>query len=309
MNRLIPVQVQGLNNIKNISACQNNSLALKNDGTVWNWGYNGIYYDNGINFPYQVSNLDICIDISAGFTSSIAVKYDGSIWSWGDNNILVGGMHSSFGNSPTQFVGLNSVQKIVPKFYYSFLALGNDTTLWSWGENWSGILGDGTLVSKYTPVQISINDVIEIVCGYASAVALKKDGTVWTWGCGGYGVLGNGTEDFGFFQTVPIQIQNFNNIAEIAAGRHFNLALKNDGTVWGWGQNYYGQLGDGTFINRLIPVQVQGLTNVISIYTGLSHSIAIKNDGTIWVWGLNDFGQLGDGTTINKNLPIQLQGF
>ncbi|MBI5238810.1 MAG: hypothetical protein HY887_10405, partial [Deltaproteobacteria bacterium] len=94
----------------------------------------------------------------------------------------------------------------------------------------------------------------------------------------------------------------------IAGGWYHTIALKNDGTVWTWGWNYYGQLGDGTTTDRLTPVQVSGLTNVTAIASVYDHTIALKNDGTVWTWGANWYGQLGDGTTTNKSAPVQVSG-
>jgi alpha-tubulin suppressor-like RCC1 family protein len=93
----------------------------------------------------------------------------------------------------------------------------------------------------------------------------------------------------------------------IAAGDDHSLAIREDGTLWAWGQNRYGQLGDGTTINRHKPVQV--LTDVVSVAAGVRHSLAIKRDGTLWAWGQNRYGQLGDGTTINRHKPVQVWFF
>ena len=94
----------------------------------------------------------------------------------------------------------------------------------------------------------------------------------------------------------------------IAGGDSHSLALKSDGTVWAWGYNGCGQLGDGSTTNRLTPVQVSGLTGVVAIAGGGSHSLALKSDGTVWAWGCNDYGQLGDGTTTNRLTPVQVSG-
>ncbi|MCL1885444.1 MAG: Ig-like domain repeat protein [Dehalococcoidia bacterium] len=94
----------------------------------------------------------------------------------------------------------------------------------------------------------------------------------------------------------------------VAGGYDHSLALKSDGTVWAWGRNNYGQLGDGTTTNRSLPVQVSGLTDVIAIAGGNYHSIALKSDGTVWAWGRNDLGQLGDGSTTDHYTPVQVSG-
>jgi alpha-tubulin suppressor-like RCC1 family protein len=96
------------------------------------------------------------------------------------------------------------------------------------------------------------------------------------------------------------------NVISIAAGEVHSFALKSDGTVWAWGYNVCGQLGDGTTEEKTRPVQVLGLTNVISIAAGNYYSLALKSDGTVWAWGNNRYGQLGDGTTEEKTRPVQV---
>jgi hypothetical protein len=105
--------------------------------------------------------------------------------------------------------------------------------------------------------------------------------------------------------------QNFTALSAsmaIAAGGFHSLALKGDGTVWAWGYNRDGQLGDGTTTNRTTPVQVSGLSGVTAIAAGTHHSLALKGDGTVWAWGGNWYGQLGDGTTTNSTTPVQVSG-
>jgi len=92
--------------------------------------------------------------------------------------------------------------------------------------------------------------------------------------------------------------------------RNYNsIALRSDGTVWAWGRNSRGQLGDGTTIDRLTPVQVSVLSWVTTIGVGNTHSVALKNDGTVWAWGTNEAGELGDGTTTRRLTPVQVSGF
>jgi len=94
----------------------------------------------------------------------------------------------------------------------------------------------------------------------------------------------------------------------IAAGGHHTVSLKSDGTVWAWGYNGYGQLGDGTYTDSSPPVQVYGLSGVTAIAAGYYHTVSLKSDGTVWAWGSNDGGQLGDGTTTQRATPVQVIG-
>lgn len=142
-----------------------------------------------------------------------------------------------------------------------------------------------------------LNDVKAIAMGDNHSMALKNDGTVWTWGINQSGELGNSNVKFASY--VPVQVLGLNDVKTISAGSNFSLALKNDGTVWAWGANYFGQLGDGTTIYRYTPVQVNGLTDVKAISARWS-STALKNDGTVWIWGFDGSAEI--------LTPIQVSG-
>lgn len=149
--------------------------------------------------------------------------------------------------------------------------------------------------------------VAKIAGGGSHAIALKMDGTVWAWGGDWDGQLGNGGITYDRY-TTPVQASGLTGVTAIAGGALHSIALKNDGTVWVWGKNDGGQLGDGTIINRTTPVQVSGLTGMTAIAGGGSYSIALKSDGTVWAWGNNFYGQLGDGTTSARYTPVQVKG-
>ncbi|TEB08065.1 Regulator of chromosome condensation (RCC1) repeat protein [Pelotomaculum schinkii] len=189
------------------------------------------------------------------------------------------------------------------------VAIKNDGTVWAWGDGAQGKLGDGSTETKYTPVQVSsLTEVTAAAPGYNHTLALKDDGTVWAWGYNLYGQLGNGVSGTSGTRTVPEQVYGLTGVQAIAAGDGFSLALKNDGTVWAWGKNSYGQLGIGAGGSRTVAEQVYGLTDVQAIAAGKEHALALKNDGTVWAWGKNSEGQLGDGTQTNSNKPVQATG-
>jgi hypothetical protein len=156
--------------------------------------------------------------------------------------------------------------------------------------------------------------VVAIAAGWYHNLAVKSDGTVWAWGANWDGQLGNGTTNLA---TTPVQVKGLNgvgfltDVVALAAGQEINtvhdhtLALKSDGTVWAWGANGAGQLGDGTANNRTTPMQVSGLTGIIVIEAGAASSHAVKSDGTVWAWGFNGDGVLGDGTNTIRYLPVQ----
>ena len=231
--------------------------------------------------------------IAGGFNHTIALKTDGTVWTWGSNEFgKLGDGTTTQRTTPVQVNGLTNVAAIAGGYSHT-IALKTDGTVWTWGNNNNGQLGDRTQTQRIAPVQVSgMTNVAAIAGGYSHTLALKTDGTVWSWGNNNDGQLGDGTQTQ---STSPIQIVGLTNVKAIAAGYYLtadimyqhshSLALKNDGTVWTWGDNAYGQLGDGTTIQRSTPVQVSGLTNVSAIAGGNGRSFALKNDGTVWGWG------------------------
>jgi hypothetical protein len=199
-----------------------------------------------------------------------------------------------------------------------------DGTVWAWGANTSGQLGneaDGHGWSN-TPMQVSnLSGVKALAAGSEHSLVLKEDGTVWAWGNNSYGQLGNAAAGYG--SSTPVQVSNLSGVKAIAASDEHNLALKEDGTVWAWGKNNYGQLGDGTTTNRTTPVQVRNapltkkrskvsgtlnnLSGVTAIAAGGTHSLALMEDGTVRAWGYNERGQLGNGTTTSSKTPVTVR--
>lgn len=143
--------------------------------------------------------------------------------------------------------------------------------------------------------------------GGEHSLILCNTGTVMSFGNNEFGQLGNGTTSSQ--QLTPVLVSGLNDVIAVACGSFHSLFLKNDGTVWACGNNYYGQLGDGTSTERHTPVQVIGLNDITAIACGSFHSLFLKSDSTVWACGYNEHGQLGDGTTSSQQLtPIQAIG-
>ena len=318
----IPVQVAGLTGIIAVSAGYYHSVALKWDGTVVAWGYNdyGQLGDgnsgNTLVIPTQVPGLAGVSKLAAGHYHTMALKLDGTLWAWGRNTYGQLGDGTSGNNKtvPVQVVGvggsgyLADVVALAPASNHT-IVLKSDGTVLSWGYNLKGQLGDGTIVQSTTPVQVSgLADVDCIAADGLHGMALKEDGTVWTWGNNQYGQLGNGTS--GNYQMVPVQVAGISRVASMEGGQTHTVVCKSDTTVWAWGNNNYGQIGDGTSGNfRTMPVLVSGLTEVSSVAAGTYHSLALKSDGTVMAWGSNSLGQLGDGTSGNtRTSPVTVSG-
>ncbi|WP_244237373.1 RCC1 domain-containing protein [Corallococcus llansteffanensis] len=193
------------------------------------------------------------------------------------------------------------------------LALRPDGTVWATGSNAYGQLGNGSTTSSSSPIQVTgLNGVVAVAAGGYHSLALRSDGTVWAWGANDSGQLGDGTTTR---RALPVQVPGLGGIvAVVAAGSyyasvdHHSLALRSDGTVWAWGSNATGQLGDGTTTRRTLPVQVQGLSEVVALAASYKHTLAVKSNGTLWAWGSNVNYQLGDGTSTNRLTPIPVPG-
>ena len=246
--------------------------------------------------------------IAAGGNHTVALRYDGTVWTWGANGMgQLGDGTNAARRVPTKVQELTNVVDISAGSSHT-IALRADGTVWAWGANSSGQLGDGTTTSRRTPRQVqNLTNVTAISAGRNHTVALRYDGTVWAWGANGSGQLGDGTQTSSH---TPVQVQNLTNVTAVATGGSphvdHSIALKSNGTVWTWGNNERGQLGDGTTMHRCTPVQVQNLTDAVAISAGGLHSVALGADGTVWTWGWNSQGQLGNGSVTNHNAPVQV---
>lgn len=142
-----------------------------------------------------------------------------------------------------------------------------------------------------------------------TALGAPAAGNPWAWGLNSDGELGNGTVTRYSGLSTPVQATNLSNVVSIAGGDQHSIALKSDGTVWAWGNDGWGQLGNGRYARSLTPIQVPGLTNMTAVASGSLHNVAVKADGTVWAWGFNYYGQVGNGTSGSNVLsPVQVKG-
>ena len=287
-----PNPVGRLSHVISVAAGQYHSLALKSDGTVWAWGGGGSSYNFGQlgdgttqerDTPVQVGasvGFGNAVAIACGFQHSLAVLSDGTVWACGYNNHgQLGNGTTTSTNLPVQVTGLTGVMAVAGGMGHS-LALTSDGTVWAWGYNYYGQLGDGTTTQRLAPVQVSgLSGVLAIAVGQNHSLAVKNDGTVWAWGYNYYGQLGDGTTSQ---RLTPVQVGvplGFGNVVSIASGTSHSLALKSDGSVWAWGYNSYGQLGNGTTSNTNLPTAIAPSSTIVSL-TLAAQTIA-RNGGPV----------------------------
>lgn len=312
----LAVTVPGIGPVLDMQGGYGHTVALAADSTVWCWGRNdfgglGNGGTTGSNVPQQVANLNGVVAVAAGDMSSAALKADGTLWTWGWNNSGQSGTGSTanYLSEPT-LVPMPGVRSVALGDMF-MLVLLNDGTVWGWGLNDNSQLGAGADApsTSHAPLQAyGLSQVVAISASrYRSSLALKTDGTVWAWGFNMWGQMGNGTNTT---NTVPEQVPGLSHIVAIAGrgGQGHTCAVRDDGTVWAWGYNLKGQLGDGTNEDSNVPVQVTGLDDVVAVSCGMEHSLALKADGTAWAWGRNSSGELGDGTTTESHVPVAVAG-
>ncbi len=257
--------------------------------------------------------------IDGGSQHSIMICTDSTIWAVGYNGIgLLGDSTTINSLTIVPTLGLTSVVSVSSGYIHN-LALEDNGIVWAWGANSFGQLGNGQTSLSIIPIQTGINNIIAISAGSEHSLALKNNGTVWAWGKNSNGQLGDGTGILPFSSN-PIQVVGLaglgflSGIVDIDNGNKHSLALKNDSTIWAWGANGTGQLGDNTTASKNTPIKVKGIGNIgylndiIKISGGVGHSLALKSDSTVLAWGLNTWGQLGNGGTNTEETPILIAG-
>ena len=301
------------------------TAAVKSDGSVVAWGYNGNGQLGGGEtlglvraYPgTPIASLSNMRDVTTGDYHTAALKGDGTVLSWGYNGQgQLGNGSTTDSSNPVSIAGLTDVIAVAAGGRHT-LALKSDGTVWAWGYNYYGQLGRApyNFTDSSTPVQVSgLTDVIAIAAGGKRSMALKKDGTVWAWG-----ILSNITDDTtASIYSAPLQVPGLADIVAIAAGGDVgtsstnadaSMALAWDGKVYAWGYKDLGVLCLGDNTSHMLPHEVTGFTApVVSIATSGRHTVALLEDGSQWACGSNSAGQLGDGTTTYRLTPVLVSG-
>jgi hypothetical protein len=318
-----------------VAAGSGHGLALRSDGTVWAWGSNGAgELGDGTttsrSTPVQVTGLSGVTLVAACSYVSVALRSDGTVWAWGDNRggQLGRGTTSNHEVTPGRVRGLGRVTKISAGGSF-VLVLRSDDTVRAWGDNRRGQLGNGTTASSPLPVKVAgLSGVTGISAGFDASMATRASGisaitSVWTWGGNDFGQLGDGTLTS---HSTPERVTGLPlYIAGISAGGGFTARLGDsgisatggfatvlgtDGTVWAWGDDSAGQLGNArssTPVTR--PVNTIGAgSGITQLSAGDFHVLALKSNGSVLAWGSNGSGQLGNGTTTDPTGAVRVTG-
>lgn len=286
---------------------------LINQG-LYSWGQNfdgQLGQNNTVDksSPVKVGSLTPWSLVSSGY-STAAIKTDGTLWTWGKNNYgQLGQNDTIFRSSPVQVGALTDWSKVSISTRFC-VAIKTNGTLWSWGQNSRGQLGLNNITNRSSPVQVgALTDWSKVSVGSLSCAAIKTNGTLWTWGFNNQGQLGQNTS-YTIDRSSPVQVGALTDwsTASMADG-YFCVATKTTGTLFTWGGNFDGQLGNnegGSYTQRSSPIQVGALTTWSKVSGGQSTCASIKTDGTLWAWGGANYGQLGNNNRIKRSSPVQI---
>ena len=314
-NRSTPVTTSaGGTNWKQLYSANLHTTAIKTDGTLWTWG-NGRY--GRLGNAVTTGNISTPVttfaggtnwkQVSGGNTLTAAIKTDGTLWIWGlatlgrlGNGITTGNVSTPV----TTFAGGSSWKQVSGGGSHC-AAIKTDGTLWTWGNGGNAQLGTNAVTDKSTPVTTFAggNNWKQVSAANLHTSAIKTDGTLWTWGSGDSGRLGNAVTT-----NVSTPVTTFaggTNWKQVSAGGFHCAAIKTDGTLWTWGDNTAGRLGNASTTNVSTPVTTfAGGSSWKQVSSGGYHMAAIKTDGTLWTWGNGTLAQLGNNSATSVSTPV-----
>ena len=278
---LTPVRVRGLSDVAQVAGTFGGGYALEKDGSVWAWGMStagelGNGTDTGINdIPVRVHDLSGAVAIAGGGSEAgdgYAVLRDGTVWAWGaGSDGQLGNGALALSDVPVKVHGLANAVSVAASAQDGYAVLKNGT-VWAWGANNRGQLGDGTQgLSSDVPVQVhGLSDVAAVAAGVDSdsLIALRKDSTVWHWGA-----VANFRSSAN--NDIPVEVHGLSHVVAITGGYYTEFAILGNGTVWGWGDEEDGELGNGVHTYATVPLMVRGLHGVVAMAGGVAEEFAV----------------------------------
>jgi signal peptidase I len=263
------------------------------------------------------SEWEQVLDLSGGLAHTCAAVLDGSVWCWGRNDKGQLGDGSTSDSSVPVELGVSGVVAVTAGDKHSCAVL-DDGSVWCWGSNNEGQLGNNTTSDSWSPVGAgcaggsgTLSGVVAVAAGEVHSCAVLDDGSVWCWGRNDKGQLG---DDTGTDSESPVQVAGaggsgtLSGVVAVAAGDKHSCAVLDDGSVWCWGSNNEGQLGNNTTSDSWSPVGAGSFSSMVGVTAGEVHSCAVSSGGGVWCWGRNDKGQLGDDTGTDSESPVQVKG-
>ncbi|HPM63323.1 MAG TPA: hypothetical protein PLM88_02200 [Bacillota bacterium] len=291
-----------------VAASKNYVLLLSAEGTVYFWGAIGSACTYGA--ALQISGIEGVVAIAAGDKHCLALRSDGTVWAWGANNKgqLGDGTYSDSFEKPVQVDGLSDVKAIAAGESHS-LAVKTDGTVWCWGDNSVYQIGRNLPRTIVTPIlKTDIKDVSSVAACSRRSVAVKSDGSVWQWGNWLIGLPMGGSIYWMERYVAEPEDVDLDGVVPVSAGFQHSVALKGDGTVWVWGMNSHGQLGNGISGSGYGPYMVSGPDQAIAVAAGENYGMAVAVDGSIWAWGANAGNYLGTGSYSAIIPPRKVEG-
>ncbi len=294
-----PVVVSGAPlHVKEVQASNYAGFLLDSEGNVWQWTNRPTPAIEKVKGPSDV------VSVGEGDRFGAAVTSAGKLWVWGDNiagDLCLGIAKSKNGIAPKLVPGVNNAVAVSGGGGHLLILLSTGR-MKACGENTLGELGNDTFTSSDVPVNvIGVNHVTAISSGSDTSMALESDGNVYNWGDNNFGQLGNGTTTN---SDMPVQVPLEASATEIFAGGSLStngqeIALLSDGSVWAWGNDAWGQLGNGiTESFSATPVEATALPaghTWTYVASGGQSSFALDSNGEVWAWGDDSLGELGDG--------------
>lgn len=266
------------------------------------------YTENSVDISSKYAPSTVILDGYSGIPSTLRTSI---LYGVGSNQNGQLGINSA-GSGSTSFTPLYTAAQdwraAIASGRHMHGCIKPNGSLWVWGYNHLGQLGDGTITARSLPTQIGTVNIWKQVSfgGNYNSAAVRADGTLWLWGDNSYGEIGDNTITN---KSSPVQTIAAGTAWEtVACGNGHTIALKNDGTLWSWGNNTYGQLGDNTVAHKSSPVQISHPTSLKWEYikAGSFSTFAIDTAGVLWGWGFNSKGELGIGTNSHTSTPVQI---